>query len=57
MSYADQQDDESLSDDDYVVGAAHSEVTVSKNGKVKKMLFVITIWVLRKKGGPLNLLT
>ena len=45
MSYADQQDDESLSDDDYVVGAAHSEVTVSKNGKVKKMLFVITIWV------------
>ena len=36
---------------------AHSEVTVSKNGKVKKMLFVITIWVLCKKGGPLNLLT
>ena len=33
------------------------EVTVSKNGKVKKMLFVITIWVLCKKGGPLNLLT
>ena len=31
---------------------AHSEVTVSKNGKVKKMLFVITIWVLciRKEG-------
>ena len=36
---------------------AYSEVTVSKNGKVKKMLFVITIWVLYKKGGPLNLLT
>ena len=30
---------------------------MSKNGKVKKMLFVITIWVLCKKGGPLNLLT
>ena len=54
MSYADQQDDESLSDDDSVVG---TEVTVSKNGKVKKILFVITIWVLCKKGGPLNLLT
>ena len=39
-----------------VVELAHSEVTV-KNGKVKKMLFVITIWVLCKKGGPLNLLT
>ena len=27
---------------------------MSKNGKVKKMLFVITIWVLciHKKGGP-----
>ena len=27
---------------------------MSKNGKVKKMLFVITIWVLCKKGGPFN---
>ena len=36
-----------------VVRLAHSEVTVSKNGKVKKMLFVITIWVLCiRKGGP-----
>ena len=33
-------------------------MTVSKNGKVKKMLFVITIWVLCiTKGGALNLLT
>ena len=29
-------------------------VTVSKNGKVKKMLFVITIWVLCKKGGSVR---
>ena len=30
---------------------------MSKNGKVKKMLFVIIIWVFCKKGGGLNLLT
>ena len=29
---------------------------MSKKGKVKKMLFVITIWVLCKKGGvPKNM--
>ena len=27
---------------------------MSKNGKVKKMLLVITIWVLCKKGGALK---